>query len=79
MTPGTTIVFVNSARVTVARGATVLDAVRAWDEREGAAVEVGDRVVTDSRGLPAALDTVVHGGAIFRIMTARARAGGDGS
>ena len=71
--------FVNSARVVVTKGATVLAAVRAWNEQEAVAFELGDRVVTDSRGLPAPLDMPVHGGAIFRIVTVRARAGGAGS
>ncbi len=78
MTPQETIVFVNSARVAGANGATVLDAVRAWNEQEAAAVALGDRVVTDSRGLPAPLGTPVHGGAIFRIAPARSRAGSSG-
>ncbi len=73
-----TIVFVNSVRVTVSSGATVLDAVRAWNEQEASAFAVGDRVVTDSRGLPTALDTPVHGGAIFRIQPARSRSESNG-
>lgn len=79
MTLHETIVFVNSARVVVANGATVLEAVRAWNEQEAVAFALGDRVVTDSRGLPAPLDTRVHGGAIFRIVPARSRADSSGS
>ena len=73
MTPTKTIVFVNSARVAVANGATLLDSVRAWNGQEADAFELGERIVTDSRGLPASLNTPVHGGAIFRIVPARPR------
>ncbi len=65
-------VFVNARAVHVAVGSTVLDAVRAFDPAEGDALAAGTRGVTDSRGLPAPADTVVHGGAIFRLVSARA-------
>lgn len=65
-------VFVNARAVQVAAGSTVLDAVRAFDPAEGDALAAGTRGVTDSRGLPAPADTVVHGGAIFRLVSARA-------
>jgi antitoxin (DNA-binding transcriptional repressor) of toxin-antitoxin stability system len=66
-------VFVNGARVEVADGATALDAIRARDAELARAVEQGTRVVADSRGLPIAPDTPVHGGAIFRLVSARER------
>lgn len=65
-------VFVNARIVHVAAGATVLDAVRAFDTAEGEALAAGARGVTDSRGLPAPADAPVHGGAIFRLVSARA-------
>ena len=65
-------VFVNARAVHVAAGSTVLDAVRAFDPAEGDALAAGTRGVTDSRGLPAPANTVVHGGAIFRLVSARA-------
>jgi hypothetical protein len=71
-------VFVNARAVHVAPGATVLDAVRAFDPAEGDALAAGTRGVTDSRGLPASSDASVYGGAIFRLVSARAgRAGED--
>ena len=65
-------VFVNARVVQVPTGATVLDAVRAFDPAEGDAFAAGTRGVTDSRGLPVAPTGPVHGGAIFRLVSARA-------
>ncbi|MHB1096717.1 MAG: hypothetical protein ACYC3F_11160 [Gemmatimonadaceae bacterium] len=65
-------VFVNARVVRVPTGATVLDAVRAFDPAEGDAFAAGTRGVTDSRGLPVAPTGPVHGGAIFRLVSARA-------
>ncbi len=65
-------VFVNARVVQVPTGATVLDAVRAFDRAEGDAFAAGTRGVTDSRGLPVAPTGPVHGGAIFRLVSARA-------
>lgn len=70
-------VFVNASPVRVAAGSTVLDAVAAFDPSEGEAVSAGTRGVTDSRGLPAPADSVVHGGAIFRLVSARGGRAGD--
>ncbi len=64
-------VFVNARVVQVPTGATVLDAVRAFDPAEGDAFAAGTRGVTDSRGLPVAPTGPVHGGAIFRLVSAR--------
>ena len=73
-------VFVNAVGVDVPAGASVLDAVRSWSADEAAAVDRGDRVVTDSRGLPIAPDVRVSAGSIFRLVPARRRAGsGDSS
>jgi len=70
-------VFVNARAVRVPSGATVLDAVRAFDAAEGDALAAGSRGVTDSRGLPAPADAPVHGGAIFRLVSARAGRTGE--
>jgi hypothetical protein len=73
-------VFVNAVGVDVPAGASVLDAVRSWSADEAAAVGRGDRVVTDSRGLPIAPDVRVSAGSIFRLVPARKRAAsGDSS
>jgi hypothetical protein len=75
-------VFVNGVGLDVPAGATALDAVRGWNAVAADAVVHGASVITDSRGLPAAADTPVQAGAIFRVIPARAarpgpRAGSD--
>ncbi len=68
-------VFVNAAGVDVPAGASVLDAIRQWNTDEAAAVTRGDRLVTDSRGLPIASDIRVTAGSIFRVIPTRRRPG----
>ena len=70
--PLTMRVFVNGKALSLTAGQTVLDAVRAFDEPEADAVAAGTRAVTDSRGLPVAFDTPVTGGAVLRVVSARA-------
>lgn len=64
-------VFVDGVRVELAPNATALDAVRSRSGERAGEVEEGARVITDSRGLPVASDTPVHGGAIFRVIVNR--------
>ena len=70
-------VFVNAAPVDVGSGATALDCVRAWRADEGDAVENGARVITDSRGLPIAADSVAKAGSIYRTVSNRASDRGE--
>ncbi|HEY2374422.1 MAG TPA: hypothetical protein VGH98_00480 [Gemmatimonadaceae bacterium] len=70
-------VFVNAVGVDVPPGASVLDAIRSWSADEAAAVTRGERVVTDSRGLPIAADVRVSAGSIFRLIPARKRDGDE--
>ncbi len=65
-------VFVNGTGVTVPVGSTVLDAVRAVDAEAAAAVAAGSRAVADSRGITVRSDTVVSGGYVMRLVSARA-------
>ena len=51
-TPRAVRVFVNAHGVDVPAGSSALDAVRAWNADEASAVSRGERVITDSRGLP---------------------------
>ena len=67
-------VFVNGQGLDVPPGATVLDAVRAFDAAAADAVTRGERVVTDSRGLPADAAALLQSGAIFRLVPKRDRA-----
>lgn len=70
-------VFVNGRGIDVPAGETALDAVRRADPSMAAEVAAGERIVTDSRGLPVANDAPLYGGAIFRIGSNRRRAGAD--
>jgi len=72
-------VYVNSTGLDVPDGATALDAVRAWNAAAADDVTIGQRVIADSRGLPAAPDAPAHGGAIYRVLPARRRPDGDES
>jgi hypothetical protein len=65
-------VFVNGTALSVDPGRSVLDAVRAFGTVEADEVAAGTRAVTDSRGLPIALESPVTGGTVLRIVSARA-------
>ena len=67
-------VFVNGRGLDVAAGATALDAVRAFEESAADAVSRGERLITDSRGLPTDPATPIQAGAIFRLVPRRERA-----
>lgn len=67
-------VYVNAVPVDVPVGGTALDAVRIWNAAAADAVAAGDRMLTDSRGLPAPSHSPAFTGAIFRVIAARARA-----
>lgn len=73
MSPVEARVFVNERGVTVPAGATALDAVMALFPDDAAGIAAGKLRLTDSRGLPVPADTVVVGGAIFRVVAARER------
>lgn len=67
-------VFVNATPVDVDAGATALDCVRRWRTDEADAVTAGQRVITDSRGLPVASDAEARAGSIYRTVPNRASA-----
>lgn len=66
-------VFVNERGVTVPAGATALDAVKVMFPDDAEGLIAGRLRLTDSRGLPVSADSIVTGGAIFRVVTARER------
>ena len=66
-------VFVNGRGLDVSPGATALDAVRAFDPTAADAVSRGERVITDSRGLPTDASAPLQAGAIFRLVPKRDR------
>lgn len=64
-------VFVNGTALSLPRGARILDAIRALDPAAASAVSTGERAVTDSRGLPVALDAPLAGGTVLRLVSGR--------
>ena len=68
-------VFVNAEGVMVPAGSSILEAVRRWNQSEANAVEQGEKLVTDSRGLPIDVDERVSAGSIFRLLPVRKRGG----
>lgn len=64
-------VYINARALDLPRGATVADAIRAWDPSQVEAVARGERAVTDSRGLPASLSDLVAQGSILRVVGSR--------
>jgi len=64
-------IYINARGIDVPAEATALQAVDAWNPAEAAAVRNGERMITDSRGLPADPGSTIHNGAIFRIVRAR--------
>jgi len=70
-TPDSLRAYVNERGVTVPRGASALDVVRAFDPAAAEAVLAGTQRLTDSRGLPIAASTAAHGGAIYRLLPVR--------
>ena len=66
-------VFIDARGVDVPPGATAIDAVEAFDSSAAAAVRGGQKILTDSRGLPVDGDTALESGAIFRLIPKRDR------
>ncbi|MFN2637087.1 MAG: hypothetical protein ABR585_08680 [Gemmatimonadaceae bacterium] len=64
-------VYINARPIDVDATATAIDAVEAWDSSEAGAIRAGERMLTDSRGIAAPLDTKLQNGAIFRIIRAK--------
>ncbi len=68
-------VYVNGVGVDAPSNGTALDAVRIADAAAADRVQSGERAVSDSRGLPIPHDSALYNGAIFRIISNRARPG----
>lgn len=64
-------IYINANPIEVPASATALEAVETWDTAAADAIRSGERMITDSRGLPADPQSPVHNGAIFRIVRAR--------
>lgn len=69
-------VYFNGRGVDVPEGAAAIEALTVFDAALAAEVRSGQRGLVDSRGLPADPAHAVFGGAIYRVVSARAAAGG---
>ena len=66
-------VYVNGRGVAAPTDGTPVDAVRVADPVLADAIDAGERVVTDSRGLPVVAGDALYNGAIFRVVANRQR------
>ena len=66
-------IFFDGKGVDAPAGSTVIAALESVNAETAAAVRAGERVITDSRGLPTEPETVIYNGAIFRVIRARSR------
>lgn len=66
-------VYVNGRGVDAPASGSPVDAVRAADPAMADAVVTGDRLITDSRGLPVEPGATLYNGAIFRVIANRQR------
>jgi len=68
---GTVRIYVNGRGFDAPSGGSILDALQVLDQAEAAAVRRGDKMITDSRGIPTEPGGLVYNGAIFRVVKAR--------
>lgn len=66
-------VFIDAKGVDVHPDATAIDAVEAYDPAVATAVRAGEKILTDSRGLPIDSGSALQSGAIFRLIPRRDR------
>lgn len=66
-------VFIDAHAVDVPAGSSALDAVTEFDAAAAAALRAGEKILTDSRGLPFDVAAEVQAGAIFRLIPRRDR------
>lgn len=64
-------IYIDAKPVDASRGSTLIDALASSQPEQAAQVREGKRMLTDSRGLPAAPDSEVFPGAIYRVVSAR--------
>ncbi len=70
---GTARIYFDGKGVDAPAGSSIIDALELVNPESAAAVRGGERAITDSRGLPTEPSAQVYGGAIFRLVRARAR------
>ncbi len=66
-------IYFDGKGVDALTGSAVIDALESVSAEMASSVRAGERVITDSRGLPAQPETVIYNGAIFRVIRARTR------
>ena len=66
-------VYFNGIGLDAPSGVTVLEALEVAKQSEADAVRLGEKVITDSRGLPADPEAIIYNGAIFRLRRSRPR------
>ena len=66
-------VFIDARPVDVPAGSSALDAVTVFDAAAAAALRSGEKILTDSRGLPFDVASEIQAGAIFRLIPRRDR------
>lgn len=67
-------VYVNGRGVDAPASGSPVDAVRVAEPALADAVAAGERLITDSRGLPVEVGMALYNGAIFRVVANRQRA-----
>lgn len=67
-------VYVNGRGVDAPAASSPVDAVRVADPALADAIVAGERLITDSRGLPVEAGMALYNGAIFRVVSNRQRA-----
>jgi hypothetical protein len=75
--PETLRVFIDAKGVDVHPGSTAIDAVEALDPAIASAIRAGEKLLTDSRGLPIDSASPLESGAIFRLIPRRDRSAGS--
>ena len=65
-------IYIDAKPVDASPGCKLIDALALASPEDAEAVRSGKRVITDSRGLPAAPDSEVFAGAIYRVVSSRA-------
>ncbi len=64
-------IYIDAKPVDASRGSQLIDALATVSPGDAEQVRTGVRMLTDSRGLPAAPDSEVYAGAIYRVVSAR--------
>lgn len=64
-------IYIDAKPVDASRGSTLIDALASSSPIAAQEVRDGKRMLTDSRGLPAAPESAVFAGAIYRVVSAR--------